>query len=63
MGLRDFAKKVVGRLRSTEPRPDAPAPAAPAAAPAAPAPKKPATGDKPWFLDGQNDGWDDTNPE
>lgn len=25
--------------------------------------KKNAGDDKPWYLDGENDGWDDTNPD
>ncbi len=35
----------------------------PAAAKTEPDRKKNAGEDKPWYLDGENDGWDDTNPD
>lgn len=42
---------------------DAAAAAAKKAGEAAHPGKKNAGDDKPWYLDGQNDGWDDTNPD
>lgn len=59
--LKNLVKKVVG----------APAPAKAATPPAAPAPAPErhashgtnAAEAKPWYLDGENDGWDETNPD
>ncbi len=58
--LRSLAKKVLGKSESAK---------APAAAPATPssaaAPSSAASGgagtEKPWYLDGTNDGWDTTD--
>lgn len=60
--LKNLVKKVVGA-------PPAPAKASTPSAPAkVEAPKAAPHGtnaaeDKPWYLDGENDGWDDTNPD
>ncbi len=77
MGLRDLAKRAIGRALSGGAAPSSPpptrtpdaAPAAPAAAPAAPevrpAPEHETDrAEKPWFLQDQEDveGWDETNP-
>jgi hypothetical protein len=69
MGLRDIARKVIGRGRPEAPR-SAPPPAAPPAAPSAAARPQPAAApeaaaeEKPWYLQGTEDleGWDETNP-
>lgn len=75
MGLRDLAKKVLGRspppaATHTSPPPAVTRPAAPVAPKPAAAPAKPSAAapaeeeDKPWYLQGQEDldGWDETNP-
>lgn len=61
MGLRDLAKKVLGRAQPA--RPEAAAPPVKAEAAARPETKGEAT-EKPWYLEGQGDidGWDETNP-
>jgi len=63
MGLiRRIARKVLDATRSpSSPKePGTPAPTVTPEPTPAPAPKK--EGDQPWYLDGQNDGWDDVNP-
>ncbi len=70
MGLRSLAKKLVGGVRALSE--EAKHPGRPPTYKASenpfhvePEEKQPRNGttDKPWFLDGTNDGWDDTNPE
>lgn len=59
MGLiRSLAKKVLGRASTAQPAPSAPPPT-----PVPPGVGAPSTTDKPWYLDGQNDGWDTTDVE
>ncbi len=53
--LRNLAKKVLGKQEAPKPSPPVATPA-----PKAPAPTGSGT-DKPWYLDGQNDGWDETD--
>lgn len=77
MGLRDLAKRAIGRALSGGAAPSSPPPArtpepaarpAPAPPPAAAAPPPPETetdrAEKPWFLQSGEDveGWDETNP-
>lgn len=62
MGLRDLAKKIVGKVKAEPSSPHGPAPHV---TPHSPPPGPPAKeGDKPWYLQGQEDldGWDETNP-
>ena len=77
MGLRDLAKRAIGRAISGGAAPSSPPPARSPAATAAPPPPQtaaaatppPSDGEtdraaKPWFLQdtGDVDGWDETNP-
>ncbi|MSQ00872.1 MAG: hypothetical protein EXR71_03140 [Myxococcales bacterium] len=77
MGLRDLAKRAIGRAISGGAAPSSPPPPRPAAVPSVPspphkataAPPPPADGEtdraaKPWFLQDAEDvdGWDETNP-
>lgn len=62
MGLRDLAKKLVGKVKADPSSPHGPTPHV---TPHSPPPGPPAKeGDKPWYLQGQEDldGWDETNP-
>jgi hypothetical protein len=71
MGLRDLARKLVGGVRALNE--EARHPGRPPTHRASGNPfhvepeerRRPADGPeaRPWFLDGSNDGWDDTNPK
>ncbi len=63
MGLiRSLAKKVLRRTDAPRPSDGAPPPSpGPAANRPSGAPGRAAATDKPWYLDGSNDGWDTTD--
>ncbi len=59
--LRNLAKKVLGKAQPP-PRPAGDAVPAPTSEPRPTVgPGGPAATDKPWYLDGSNDGWDTTD--
>lgn len=55
--LKALAKRVLGR----DEKPPVPATAPPAKPPSSAPPGAEGATDKPWYLDGQNDGWDTTD--